>query len=357
MQTATLTVQANPPFGGIATGSGSYQVGSNVTITAGAQRGWLFTGWADGSMLTARIVPVPANGATYTANFRHRPPVDYDGDGKSDIGVFDRSASAWYRFASTAGYSNGVTGTGSTISVTGDFDGDGRADIATFDRRNADWIFNTSSSGTYTTNFGNACGIPVSADFDGDGIADFGTYTPSNGLWQLWESFTFPRSKGVSSSDAKFRAVSNTVTIQFGFAGTLPVPADYDGDGRSDIGVYDPASGTWYVFRSSLGFWQTQFGYCGAIPVAADFDGDGKADISVFDVTTSDWFTFGSTSGFSQTTFGIRFGWPVTGDFDGDGKADMVVYTDRDGMWNIHPSTQVRPVQTQFGFPQTVPLK
>ena len=52
-------------------------------------------------------------------------------------------------------------------------------------------------------------------------------------------------------------------------------PADFDGDGKSDIGVY--RNGAWFILNSGGG--NTVVGWGGAaqdIPVPADYDGDGK---------------------------------------------------------------------------------
>jgi hypothetical protein len=38
----------------------------------------------------------------------------------------------------------------------------------------------------------------------------------------------------------------------WGVEGDIPVPGDYDDDGITDLAVWRPSEGNWYIIRSSL---------------------------------------------------------------------------------------------------------
>ena len=71
--------------------------------------------------------------------------------------------------------------------------------------------------------------------------------------------------------------------MQFGADGDRLTPADYDGDGKTDIAVYRPSAGTWFILKSGTGTVDCPvFGAAEDLPAPGDYDGARKADLTVF---------------------------------------------------------------------------
>lgn len=158
------------------------------------------------------------------------------------------------------------------------------------------------------------------ADFDGDGKTDLSLFRPSDGVWYL------------NRSTAGFTALG------FGVETDVVVPGDYDGDGKTDAAVWRPSTGTWHILRSSdNGYNAATFGAPGDIPVQGDYDGDSRSDFAVFRPSDGTWYIAKTTGGISILPFGTLGDRPVQADYDGDGKTDLAIY--RNGEWWISKSS------------------
>ena len=173
-------------------------------------------------------------------------------------------------------------------------------------------------------------------DFDGDGKSDVSVFRPTGGFWYLNNS------------------TSGFTGAQFGDTNDKIVPADYDGDGKTDLAVY--RNGTWYLNRSTAGFIGFAFGASDDIPQPADFDGDGKADLAVWRPSNGVWYVFNlANNQFTSSQFGAMTDKPVVGDYDGDGKADYAVFRPSNGTWYVQRS-QLGFTGIQFGDTNDKPV-
>jgi len=267
-------------------------------------------------------------------------------------------------------------------ATAGDYDGDGKADLATYDLATGYWSIQPSLAGAspYQVRFGNPNAgnpnpnhqdIPVPGDYDGDGLTDLAVYDPTTYLWHIDKQ----HGSGTSGSNAFF--TQDFYTVQWGAPLGVPVPADYSGDGRDDVGIFF-ASGVavggvpqnwWIATRLTpnvgLGYdgasqYQIPFGTAGDIPIPADYQATGQANPAVYrrsPGSVASWIIDkahgpGDTGTNLSTPipYGNDAGVPVPADYTGDGAADIAVYfpigANGDGVnqiWWVNPSLDLSP--------------
>ena len=227
-----------------------------------------------------------------------------------------------------------------------DFDGDLKSDLSVFRSSNGTWYLNRSTNGFSAQQFGLATDKLAPADYDGDGKTDIAIWRPG------------------ASSVAAFwilQSASNTVRIdQFGQTGDdANVVGDWDGDGKADSSVYRNGAVTGaqsiFYYRGSLNnpngnVTYLPWGTNGDAPVRGNFDGDGKQDAAVFRASNATWYVLqSSNSQIVYQNWGLATDRRVTGDYDADGKTDFAVYRPADNVWYILNSSSGTAVYRQWG--------
>ena len=142
-------------------------------------------------------------------------------------------------------------------------------------------------------------------DFDGDSQSEISVYRPSEGMWYI---------QGMPAQ-------------QWGTRGDVPVSGDYDGDGQTDIAVWRPFGGYWYI----LGNPAVQWGDFGDIPVPHDYNGGGT-DIAVWRPSDGVWYINGA----EHIQWGRAGDYPVPGNYDSDIDAEVAVWRAGEGVWYIY---------------------
>ncbi|MBI3985461.1 MAG: hypothetical protein HY343_00950 [Lentisphaerae bacterium] len=283
----------------------------------------------------------PAPGGTNTST---QAQGDYNGDGISDMALFDDNTGSWY-IRTVAGTTLAWAvpwGWPGAVPVSGDYNGDGISDMGVFDSNTGSWYIRSlvdTTAGTtiaWGTPWGWPGAVPVSGDYNGDDRSDLGIFDSNTGYWYVYS----------------LTGAALAWQVPWGWPGARAVPGDYDADGIADMAVFDSNTGSWYI-RSVAGVtiaWGTPWGWPGAIPVSGDYNSDDRSDLGIFDSNTGYWYVSSLTG--SALVWQVQWGWPgavaVSGDYDGDGISDLAVFDSNTGSWYIR---SVAGVTIAWGIP------
>lgn len=178
--------------------------------------------------------------------------------------------------------------------------------------------------------------VPVPGDYDGNGKVSIAVWRSSTGTWYV---------KGPGTTD--WGASSGNRYVKFGEEGDIPVPMDYFNEGKLRLAVFRPSNGVWYIkdadFNSERIEYTIQCGMNKDVPVPGDYFGDGVVRLAVWRPSNGNWYIKGvgtkSWAGSRASNLAIQAGTkgdiPVPYDFYGEGKLRMAVYRPSKGFLYI----------------------
>ena len=170
-------------------------------------------------------------------------------------------------------------------------------------------------------------------------------------IWRPGAASVFHIKKNDTNNDAN--------VITWGTTGDIPVPADYDADDISDIAIYRPSTGEWWVQKSgSGGAWDIErWGFpCSPsdiqancdVPAPGDFDGDGDTEYAIYRPATSEFWVHGDTANEQRNVYTWEYhAKPAVADFDGDGRDDFGVFLS--GVFTVVNSATPTRNEVPFG--------
>lgn len=287
---------------------------------------------------------------------------DFEGDGQADLAVFRPADRNWYLlYSSNNEFQSVPFGLPSDKLVIGDYDSDGKTDIAAYQTDNPDYpglgvwkIRNSSGSNlTRSIQWGLPTDIPIAMDIDRNNTSDLAVFRPSNGTWYIMRmgDIIKPRTSVAPENGVHYRI------IQWGAAGDKPLAGDFDADGVDELVVFRPSGGDWYIYNDvTRTYKEVHWGANGDIPVAMDFDGDARADLAVYRPSNGTWYIRNSLDGsVTARQFGTGSDIPVPADFDKDGVTDIAVFRPANGTWYFSHSSDNSFLASQFGASGDVP--
>ncbi len=318
-------------------------------------------GGSRGLAITVRFGRNARQGAAVTAELTNFSELNRDNDtGGAPIGMLGRRASRVSSFGGggwTTDKNASFTWDGeptdwvrswqnsnpAAVPVTGDWNGDGRVKMGAF--MNGTWVLDYNGNGIWDGPsidkffvWGNSGDVPVVGDWNGDGVDKVGVFTPTSANWLLDWNGNFQWDGG--SFDRAFL---------WGSPGDIPVVGDWAGTGFSKVGVFNSSQGWWVIDYNGNQIWEgsgidwfLRWGSPGDRPVVGDWDGDGRTNLGAFNPSQARWvLDMNGNYVWDGDVTDRNFAWgspgdlPVVGDWGGSGGDKVGVFNPAQGWWVV----------------------
>jgi hypothetical protein len=263
-------------------------------------------------------------------------------------------------------------GIASDVPLAGDWTGDGKSDIGVWRSSNATFYLDRNNNGRWDGSptdgyhpFGSPGDVPVLGDWNGDRRTDIGVWRPGSRVFFIDHN-----------GNGRYDGAVTDRQGQFGIAGDVPLVGDWNGDGRSDVGLWRPGSALFFLDRNQNLKWDGTvvdnlyaFGASGDRPLVGDWSGSGRSKIGVWRSSNATFYLdrngngrWDGGAGDLQQAFGAGSDTPLLGDWNGAGRTLIGVwrssnanfYLDRNGNGRWDGGTL--DVQGWFGSSTDTPL-
>lgn len=294
---------------------------------------WYVLNSSDGAIRQAALGAVgdrPANESR--AVLADRPAsLDYDGDRLTDLALLRPKSSGKLQFVLNTGRGTAHAGNGTELGVRGDtvcpgdYDGDGISDFAAVTKDNGYYVWQFLLSGSQAerrtllqVTYGLDTDQLIPADYDGDGKTDMAVVRNMPDGLKLW----VPNASGIPALDP----------LSWGFASDRAFTADVDGDQRSDYIVVRHVSGQllWLIRTAAGTALEPQlWGFVGDDPIVGDYNGDGRAEIGVIRITGL--YKMVLIYGMAPYYWGLNSDISLSGNYGGTTRVENAVWREAGG--------------------------